>query len=198
MHKCMCICVCLNGCGCMRVQANVEVLAWHWEPSSITPSYSLRQALWVGAKAGQCIHPAGQLTPQMPLSSEHWDCRQAAVASQHGDLNCDPHTWVVKCLATSCYPNSWEFYFCNFPNLTFVGPVHMYVHIVSKYCKVVFQSLLTPISQFQYWLILARVYQSNIETIIYIALFDFSHMKILHLYIYWPFSFSFPFLFFLY
>jgi hypothetical protein len=60
----------------------------------------------------------------------------------------------------------------------------MYVHIVSKYCKVVFQSLLTPISQFQYWLILARVYQSNIETIIYIALFDFSHMKILHLYIY--------------
>lgn len=121
----------------------------------------LRRGLSDGARAGQCIHSAGQLTLGPPLSSEHWYCRWAAVASQlykgSGDLNCDPHTPVVRCLATSCYCNSWGSYFYSFPNLTFVGPMHVYMHIVSKYCKVLFQSLPVPISQFQYWLMLARV-----------------------------------------
>lgn len=90
------------------------------------------------------------------------------------------------CLAASCHRSSWEFYVYRFPNLRLVGPVHIYTHIGSNYCKVVFQCLPVPFPPIvQHWLVIAL--KSTNLTLKRL----FFPMKILHFYVYWPFGFSF-------
>lgn len=63
---------------------------------------------------------------------------------------------MAKCLATSCYPSSWESCFCSFPNLKFVGPVHMCVHVLVNSERLCFRVCLHPFPPlFQYRLVLA-------------------------------------------